>query len=49
MNLPFSWERVEFPTKFSKGESLVGFQFLEVVARKEGVTFFRVVEVFTKI
>ena len=30
---------VELATKFSKSESSVGFQFLEGIAAKEGVTF----------
>ena len=32
-------ERVALPTKFSKSESSVGFQFFEDVATKKGVTF----------
>ena len=42
---PFLWEGgvgVETLTRFSKREGLRGSQFLEGVAGKEGVTFFRV-------
>ena len=45
---PFLLGRVEIPTKFSKSQRLVGFQFLEEIAMNEGVIFFRVVAVFTK-
>ena len=46
---PFALGRVERPSKFLKNESFIGFQCLEWVSTKEGVTFFRVVAVFTKI
>ena len=46
---PLSAGGVEPPTKFSKrgGGGLTGPQLLEGVARKEGVTFFRGVAIFT--
>ena len=44
---PFLLGRAELPTKFSKSESLVGFQFLEEGCCERGVDLFQRVEVFT--
>ena len=46
---PFSAGRGKLkpPTQFSKRGGLTGLQFLERVAGKEGVTFFREVAIFT--
>ena len=47
--LPFLLRGVDPPTKFSKrGEGLTGSQYLEGVAGKDGVTFFRGVKFFHK-